>query len=84
MRPGHIDPSALVSSYIACAKQLGAGVYEGVSVADIEQSGGAVTGVTTTCGQTIRAPAVINCTGAWARRLGAMAGVDLPLLAYKH
>lgn len=53
-------------------------------MAGIAQSGGAVSGVTTSCGQMIRTPAVINCTGAWARKLGAMAGVDLPLLAYKH
>ena len=73
-----------MSAYTACAKKLGARVYEGVSVAGIEQADGAVTGVTTACGQVIHAPAVINCTGAWARKIGAMAGVDLPLLAYKH
>ena len=40
--------------------------------------------LTTTCGQTKRAPAVINCTGAYPHRLGEMPGVELLLLAYTH
>ena len=81
---GHIDPTALVNAYIAGAKQHGATICEGVRAAGILKEDGRVAGLTTECGQTILAPNVINCTGAWARKLGAMAGVDLPLLAYKH
>jgi sarcosine dehydrogenase len=81
---GHIDPTALVTAYTTAAKQHGASTYEGVSVTSIEQAGGAVTGLTTACGQTIKTPVIVNCTGAWARKIGGMAGVDLPLLAYKH
>lgn len=81
---GHIDPTALVTAYTTAAKQYGASVYEGVSVASIAQKDGAVVGITTSCGQSIHTPTIINCTGAWARKVGAMAGVNLPLLAYKH
>ena len=81
---GHIDPTALVTAYTTAAKQYGATIFEGVSVASIEQNGGAVTGLTTACGQVVKTPIIVNCTGAWARKIGSMAGVDLPLLAYKH
>jgi glycine/D-amino acid oxidase-like deaminating enzyme len=46
-------------------------------------SGGAVTGVTTTHGD-ITAEYVVNCAGMWARQLGALAGVSIPLQSAEH
>jgi glycine/D-amino acid oxidase-like deaminating enzyme len=33
-----------------------------------------VVGVRTGCGQTVECDAVVNCGGAWSRKLGAQAG----------
>jgi len=75
---GHIDPTAMVNAYIAGAKLHGAQIFEDVSIASIEQEGGRVSGLTTSCGHELRTPVIVNCTGAWARRIGAMAGVCVP------
>ena len=42
-----------------------------------------MTGVVTDKG-TIEAEYVVNCGGIWARELGAMAGVNVPLHAAEH
>jgi sarcosine dehydrogenase len=80
---GTIDPTAIVRAYTKCAKQMGAKVFENARVTGIHQQNGHVTGISTTAGD-IRTSAVINCAGAWARKLTAMAGVDIPLVAFKH
>ena len=49
----------------------------------IRQAGGRVTGVETPAGK-IAAEFVVNCAGLWAREVGRMAGVNVPLLAAEH
>ena len=49
----------------------------------IRQADGRVTGVDTAAGA-IRAEFVVNCAGLWAREVGRMAGVNVPLLAAEH
>jgi 4-methylaminobutanoate oxidase (formaldehyde-forming) len=46
-------------------------------------SNGRVSGVSTNKGE-IEAEYVVNCAGMWARELGKMAGVDVPLQAAEH
>ena len=48
------------------------------------QDGAARTGVISTPRGEIRTPWVINAAGLWAREVGAMAGVYLPLLPMAH
>ena len=43
-----------------------------------------VTGVTLSCGKTIKANAVANCAGMWARQLGEKNGVTIPNQAAEH
>ena len=50
---------------------------------DILTENGAATGVVTDQG-TIRAEVVVNCGGQWARKLGLMCGVDVPLHSAEH
>ncbi|MBB5912188.1 glycine cleavage system aminomethyltransferase T/glycine/D-amino acid oxidase-like deaminating enzyme [Nocardia transvalensis] len=52
-------------------------------VTGIEQHGGRVTGVTTTAG-VIPADIVVSCAGFWGVEIGAMAGMDVPLLPLAH
>jgi len=79
---GNIDPTAIVRAYTAAAKQRGGLVCEGVRVQEIHTDG-RVTGLTTDQGE-ISTPVVINCAGVWSRKIASMAGLDCPLLAYKH
>ncbi|KAJ5964755.1 FAD dependent oxidoreductase [Penicillium vulpinum] len=52
-------------------------------VTGIELDGRHVTGVTTSTG-TIQADIVISCAGFWGVELGAMVGVEIPLLPLAH
>src|ERR1700751_1519438 len=70
------------------ARQLGARIIEGIPVTGSVTSGGsrstaAVTGVRTTRDD-IEAEYVVNCAGLWARQLGELAGVTIPLQAAEH
>src|SRR5690606_7745249 len=60
---------------------------EQAKVTAIYQEGGRVTGVTAVLdGETTRIACdhVVNCAGMWAREVGAMAGVPVPLHACEH
>ena len=61
----------------------GARILEETAVTGIMQERGRVTGVVTDRGE-IEAEYVVNCGGMWARELGKMAGVNVPLHAAEH
>ncbi len=61
----------------------GVKIIEGEPVTGFHQRGGAVTGVRTPYGD-IEAEYVVNCAGMWARQLGALAGVSIPLQSAEH
>ena len=71
---------------IALARRAGAqgARFQGSTrVTGIEQAGGRVTGVRTPHG-VIPADIVVCCAGFWGREVGAMAGLDVPLLPLAH
>ncbi len=80
---GYADPSMTASSLVAAAKARGARLVQGAEVSAIHQAGGRVTGVTTAKGS-FDAPVVVNAAGAWAGRVGALAGMDLPIRVWRH
>jgi glycine cleavage system aminomethyltransferase T/glycine/D-amino acid oxidase-like deaminating enzyme len=80
---GRANPVDLTMSLARGAKMGGATIIEGLSVTSINQQQGKVTSVTTTEGE-IKAEYVVNCAGMWARQLGELAGVNLPLQAAEH
>lgn len=83
---GHIDPNSLVTQYVKGAKLLGGDsveVIENCPVTGITHENGGVTGVMTPHGL-ISTSVVVNCAGAWSRKLGAMCGVNVPLFAMRH
>src|SRR5262249_61291334 len=61
----------------------GATTHENTPVPAIHPRGGAVAGVATPRGD-IAWEVVVNCAGMWARELGALAGVAVPLHASEH
>ena len=61
----------------------GVQIHEQTRVTGINVKSGVVSGVVTEAG-TIRAEYVVNCAGLWAREVGRLAGVSVPLQAAEH
>jgi heterotetrameric sarcosine oxidase gamma subunit len=85
---GRVNPVDVTMSLAKGARQQGARIIEGVPVTGFLTNGGAVngravTGVRTPQGD-IEAEYVVNCAGMWARQLGELAGVSIPLQAAEH
>jgi glycine cleavage system aminomethyltransferase T/glycine/D-amino acid oxidase-like deaminating enzyme len=80
---GRADPYNVAMSLAAGARSRGVRIVQGARVTGIAQRDGRVTGVMTDEG-TVAAEYVVNCAGMWARQVGAMAGVSVPLQAIEH
>ena len=80
---GQASPSDITQSLAKGARQAGAQIIEGVTVTGFEMDGSRITAVRTTQG-IIRCETVVNCAGQWARQVGAMAGINVPLQPVKH
>jgi len=61
----------------------GAKLFEKVRVTGFVMDGNRITAVETNQGR-IQCEKVVNCGGQWARQIGAMAGVSVPLHPVKH
>jgi glycine cleavage system T protein len=81
---GHIDPSSITYELARQAKKMGAEINTNVRVTDIEvDSNGQVTKVITDKGD-IQTECVVNAAGEWAPRIGAMVGVNIPMVPLMH
>ncbi|WP_329055959.1 FAD-dependent oxidoreductase [Amycolatopsis sp. NBC_01488] len=67
----------------ARAGSRGARFVGSTRVTDVLQEGGRVTGVRTNQGD-FPADVVVSCAGFWGREIGAMVGMDVPLLPLAH
>jgi sarcosine dehydrogenase len=85
---GQANPSDIALALAKGARGGGAKFIEGVKVTAILQEKGRATGVVVDskeAGQgTIKAEVVVNCAGQWARALGKLAGVRVPLVSVQH
>jgi len=80
---GQASPSDITQSLAKGARMHGARIIEGVAVTGFAMAGNRITHVETGQGR-IACDKVVNCGGMWARQLGAMAGVAVPLHPVKH
>jgi len=80
---GKANPTDLTSALAKGARRHGARIFEGVRVVDVLSHSGSVTGVRTDQGD-IGAEVVVNCAGQWAKQVGAMCGVNVPLHSAEH
>jgi len=80
---GRVNPVDVTMALAKGARMRGVRICEGVPVTGFSQRDGAVTGVRTPRGD-IEAEYVVNCAGMWARQLGELAGVNIPLQAAEH
>jgi len=80
---GQASPSDITQSLAKGARMNGAKIVEGVRVTGFDMAGDRITAVRTSAG-TIACEKVVNCAGQWARQVGAMAGINVPLQAVRH
>jgi glycine cleavage system aminomethyltransferase T/glycine/D-amino acid oxidase-like deaminating enzyme len=82
-RDGRTNPIDTTLALAKGARLGGATVLENVAVTGIRVEGGRVAGVATTAGD-VACDVVANCAGMWARQVGRMAAVTVPLHASEH
>jgi glycine cleavage system aminomethyltransferase T/glycine/D-amino acid oxidase-like deaminating enzyme len=80
---GRANPTDLTQALARGARQRGVTIRERIRVTGIQTGQGAVTGVRTDQGD-VEAEVVVNCAGQWAKQVGAMCGVTVPLHSAEH
>ncbi|AYD01974.1 FAD-dependent oxidoreductase [Neorhizobium sp. NCHU2750] len=80
---GHLDPYGTTHAYAKSAKKNGAEIYLHTKVEELIQLPDGMWRVMTDKGE-IRAEHVVNAAGLWAREVGRMVGLELPVLAMEH
>ena len=80
---GQASPSDITQSLARGARMHGAKIVENVRVTGFEMDGSLITAVLTDQGR-VACEKVVNCAGQWARQVGAMAGINVPLQPVKH
>ncbi len=80
---GHLDPSGTTHAYAKAARKLGAQIELRNPVREITQDPDGTWHVITENG-TYTCEHVVNAAGLWAREVGRMVGLELPVLAMEH
>ena len=81
---GSVDPYGVTHAYAICARNRGAEVYTETWVTGLSQRADGTWDVITDKDHTIHAEHVVNAGGLWAREVGRMCGIELPVLAMEH
>jgi len=81
---GHVDPYSLTQALAAGARRYGATIRQGTTATALTRtrSGGWI--VDTDSGQRLEADRVVNAAGLWAREVGQLTGLDLPIVSVQH
>ena len=82
-RDGRTNPIDTTLALARGARQGGATILENTAVTAVCVEYGRVAGVKTPAGD-VTCEVVVNCAGMWAREIGRMAGVTVPLHASEH
>ncbi|MBM3733092.1 MAG: FAD-dependent oxidoreductase [Acidimicrobiia bacterium] len=80
---GQVNPSDVTMALAKGARMAGARIIEDCPATGIRLAQGRVAAVETAQG-TIACEVAVNCAGLWARDLGALIGVNVPLAPVKH
>jgi len=80
---GHLDPSGVTHAFAKAARKLGAKVERFTKVEELIQNPDGSWRVITNKGE-ITTEHVVNAAGLWAREVGRMVGLELPVLAMEH
>jgi dimethylglycine dehydrogenase len=80
---GHVDPYGVTHAYAKAAQLAGAQIQRQTRVVDTRPRPDATWDVITEHGN-VHAEHVVNAGGLWAREVGRMVGLELPVLAMEH
>jgi len=80
---GQANPTDITQSLAKGARMHGVTIFEGIKVTGISVKEGAVEAVQTDRGE-ITCDKLVNCAGQWAREIGRLAGVSVPLQSMQH
>lgn len=80
---GHVDPAGVTNAYAKAARKLGAAVYRNAPVLETSPRADGTWDVVTPQGA-IHCEMVVNAAGLWAREVGHLAGIDLPVQPMEH
>ena len=81
-REGYIDTTGTVHAYAGAAKKHGAQIIEHNRVLELNQTASGWDVVTEK--GTIQTEHVVNAAGLWAKQVGRMAGIELPVSPLNH
>jgi dimethylglycine dehydrogenase len=81
-REGYIDTTGTVHAYAVAARKRGAEYFEHTKVDELIQTANGWEVVTDK--GTITCEHVVNAAGLWAKQVGRMAGIELPVSPLKH
>jgi len=82
-REGYVDTTGTVQAYAKCARLRGAEVIEHTKVEALNQRPDGSWDVVTEKGR-VHAEHVVNAAGLWAKQVGRMVGLELPVSPLKH
>ena len=82
-RDGIVDPNGVTMGFAKAAQAAGAEINRDTIVTGIDVEARRVTAVETSRGS-ISTPAVVNASGPWARDIGSMVGLNVPVLPYRR
>src|SRR3984893_5592688 len=80
---GHVDPYGVTHAYAKSAQIGGAEIVRQTLVTDLKARADGSWDVITDRGN-VHAEHVVNAGGLWAREVGRMVGIELPILAMEH
>ena len=80
---GHVDPYGVTHAYAKSAQIGGADIVRHTRVLDLKVRPDGTWDVVTAQGN-VHAEHVVNAAGLWAREVGRMVGIELPVLAMEH
>ncbi len=80
---GHVDPYGTTHAFAIAAKKRGADIILRNRVVELHARADGQWDVVTEQG-TIRAEHVVNAGGLWAKQVGRMAGIELPVTPMQH
>jgi sarcosine oxidase subunit beta len=82
-RDGIADPNGVTVGFAKAAQAAGAEIYRDTEVTAINTVGGKIIGVETSRGS-IATATVVNAAGPYAKTIGQMVGLNLPVLPFRR
>ena len=80
---GHCNPFKVTEAYALAAKKLQVEIYTETEVQGVVTKNGKIIAVRTNKGD-IQTDTVVNAAGGYAKKVGRMAGIELPIFPERH